>query len=98
MSLIDWSDPDEMLGLLMDYVADEAVTSHADRHRGRFLGDLSKELDQLADHTPKSVSEVARTLHEIRASQPEEFLSDPVITHLDACIEELYRIEGLRQG
>ena len=33
MSLIDWSDPDEMLGLLTEYVADEDSACHLDRAR-----------------------------------------------------------------
>jgi hypothetical protein len=37
MSLIDWSDPDEMLGLLIEYVADETVASHDDLDRADFL-------------------------------------------------------------
>lgn len=98
MSLIDWSDPDEMLGLLVDYVADEANASHADRARARFLGALSKELGELADQASENVRQVAEALREFRTSQPEEFLSDPVIAHLDACIEELYRIQRAPQA
>lgn len=92
MSLIDWSDPDEMLGLLVDYVADEANSSHADRARARFLAALSKEVGELADQMPGTAQQVAEALREIRTSQPEEFLTDSVMSHLDACIEELERI------
>ncbi|HUO85502.1 MAG TPA: hypothetical protein VM534_10355 [Thermoanaerobaculia bacterium] len=98
MSLIDWSDPDEMLGLLVDYVADEANRSHADRERRRFLRALSRDLGELADEASGSVREVAKALREIRASQPKEFVADPVIEHLDACIEELHRIESVHDG
>jgi hypothetical protein len=92
MSLIDWSDPDEMLGLLVDYVDDEATASHADRARARFLRTLSRELGALADQASATARPVAQALWEIRSLQPEEFMSDPVIEHLDACIEELHRI------
>jgi hypothetical protein len=98
MSLINWSDPDEMLGLLLDFVTDEARTSHADRERSRFLGELSQLLGELADQAPVSAGQAARALGEIRTSQPEEFRSDPVIAHLEACIEELQRIASDHQG
>jgi hypothetical protein len=97
MSLVDWSDPDEMLGLLVDYVADEANSSHADRARARFLRALFKDLGELAYQPSGGAQQVGDALREIRTSQPEEFLSDPVISHLDACIEELYRIESVHQ-
>ena len=93
MSLIDWSDPEEMLGLLVDYVADEASASSADRERRSFLRALSGELSELADQSVDSVAQLAQALRELRGAQPEEFLSDPVIAHLDACIEEVARIE-----
>jgi hypothetical protein len=96
MSLIDWSDPDEMLGLLVDYVADEASASHADRARARYLRTLSRELGDLADQSPATAQRVAQALWEIRSSQPEDFVSDPVIEHFDACIEELHRIGRAR--
>ena len=92
MSLIDWSDPEEMLGLLVEYVADEAVASHHDAHRAQFLSHLSRELGEVADHDFKSVHEIELTLRQIYASQPREFASDPVMAHVDACIEELHRI------
>ena len=70
MSLIDWSDPDEMLGLLVDYVADEANGSRRDDARARFLAALSGELSDLAKQTPVTAQDVAEALREIRASQP----------------------------
>ncbi|MEA2239341.1 MAG: hypothetical protein QOC81_4065 [Thermoanaerobaculia bacterium] len=98
MSLIDWSDPDEMLGLLADFVADEASTSYADRERARFLGTLSRALGDLAEQESGGGRQVAEALRQIRTSQPDGFLSDPVIEHLDACIEELCRIESAQHG
>ena len=98
MSLIDWSDPDEMLGLLVDYVADEANTSYADTERARFLGTLSRELGDLAEQSTGGGRQLAEALRQIRTSQPDDFLSDSVIEHLDACIEELCRIESTQRG
>jgi hypothetical protein len=92
MSLIDWSDPEEMLGLLVEYVADEAVASHHDAERAQFLSQLSRELGDVADSDSKSVDQTELRLRQIYASQPREFASDPVMAHVDAFIEELHRI------
>jgi hypothetical protein len=92
MSLIDWSDPDEMLGLLVEYVTDEALTENDDADRADFLRGLSRELENLSGQDFASVDQIANAIREIRASQPREFLNDDVIAHVDACIEELHRI------
>jgi hypothetical protein len=39
--LIDWSDPDEMLRLLCEYVADEKSDAQNDHERVRFLAELN---------------------------------------------------------
>lgn len=96
MSLIDWSDPDEMLGLLIEYVDDEALASHDDADRARFLNRLSRELGALAMQDVRPAGRIARALHEIRDSQSEELASDPVLAHVEACIEELHRIGATR--
>ncbi len=92
MSLIDWSDPDEMLGLLVEYVADETLASHDDADRVQFLNQLSRELDAMTDQDFESVDRIELTLREVCDSQPREFASDPVMAHVKACIEELQRI------
>ena len=97
MSLIDWSDPDEMLGLLVEYVADEAAASHDDPDRNRFLRQLRRELDALAVHNLRTTDRVERTLREFIDAQPRDFAGDPVVAHLEACIEELHRIETVRR-
>ena len=94
MSLIDWSDPDEMLGLLVEYVADEAVASYDDPDRAHFLNQLSRELVAISGQDFESVDRMALTLSEIRDAQPREFAGDPVMAHVEACIEELRRIEA----
>ena len=92
MSLIDWSDPEEMLGLLRDYVADEANASHKDPERSAFLRELSEKLDALMGGEFATGEPMAEALLEIRSEVPEEFAGDPVIDHFEACIEELRRI------
>jgi hypothetical protein len=95
MSLIDWSDPDEMLGLLIDYVADEAIESH-DADRSQFLNQLSRELGAVADQGFESADRIELTLRDIHDSQPTEFASDAVMAQMEACIEELHRIDSVR--
>jgi hypothetical protein len=96
MSLIDWSDPDEMLGLLVEYVADEAATSHGDRERSYFLSHLSRELGALGRRDFGSPHRIELALRDIIDSQPRDFAIDPVMIHLEACIEELRRIGTVR--
>jgi hypothetical protein len=98
MSLIDWSDPDEMLGLLVEYVADETAASNDDADRAHFLNQLLRELNGIAEQDFESVDRVERTLREIHGSQPREFASDPVMAHVEACIEELHRIGTVNRG
>lgn len=97
MSLIDWSDPEEMLGLLVEYVADEAI-GETDADRAAFLRELWRDLDDLSSRQFEAVCGIADAICEIRASQPAEFLSDDVITHVDACVEELRRIDSDTTG
>jgi folate-binding Fe-S cluster repair protein YgfZ len=93
MSLIDWSDPHEMLGLLIEYVSDEAIVSVDDTDRTAWLHNLLNDLESVISQDVDAVGQIAHALREIRHSQPREFVADPVMDHLDACIEELHRIE-----
>ena len=98
MTFIDWSDSEEMLGLLSEYVADERNDSLHDPAREGFLTELSTELAELSREfdalSPDTVIDRLRAIHR---SQPEGFLEDPVLVHVEACIEEMERIrrEGL---
>jgi hypothetical protein len=94
VSLIDWSDPEEMLGLLVEYVADEVAAEETDAERAAFLRELWRELQRLARSEPFDAEQMASSMREVRASQPREFLADPVLAHLDACVAELERIEN----
>ena len=97
-TLIDWSDPEEMLGLLCEYVADERLDAQDDE-RVRFLAELSSELAGLAVRAPdRPADELIEQLRSIDAFQREDFAGDPVLTHVEACIEELERIQSQSAG
>ena len=99
MTFIDWSDSEEMLGLLCEYVADEKSDSRDDPVRGRFLAELSAELADLADGvTGMSADETIERLRVIHASRVDDFAGDPVLTHVQDCIEELERIKSQSVG
>ena len=93
MSLIDWSDPEEMLGLLAEYVADERLAERDDRRRTKFLNALSSALTALASRGQElSTRAMIDRLREIYDGQPAEFSADRALVHLDDCIQELERI------
>lgn len=92
MTLIDWSDPEAMLGLLIEYVEDEANSTPNDPERSGFLHQLSRDLLAAAVQDLDAPDQIARSLREIYDSQPREFASDSVMVHVEACIEEITRI------
>ncbi len=92
MTLIDWSDPEAMLGLLIEYVDEEADSTRNDPERSGFLQQLSQDLLAAAEEDFDVPEEIARSLQEIHDSQPREFAGDPVMVHVEACIEEITRI------
>jgi hypothetical protein len=93
MSLFDWSDPEEMLGLLAEYVADERLAERDDRRRARFLDELSSALRALASRGQElSTRATIGRLRVIYDRQRAEFSGDPALVHLDDCIQELERI------
>ena len=95
MTFIDWSDAEEMLGLLVEYVSDERIASAGDVERSKFLDELTQELEVAADAASgASADDAIRRLRAIRDAQPKEFAGDEVLGHLAACIEELERIAG----
>ena len=95
MSFIDWSDAEEMLGLLVEFVKDERGETGDDPTRGRFLARLIADLTALQDRmdtmTPR---EGIDALEAVQDSIEEEFGNDPVVEHIGACVEELRRIQG----
>jgi hypothetical protein len=91
MSLIDWSDPEEMVGLLIEFVDDEAIAAHGDRERSQFLIELARALRAVGPDFD-SIGQIEMALREIHDAQPRDFAGDPVLVHVEACIEELQRI------
>ncbi len=92
MTFINWSDSEEMLGLLSEYIADERSRSFDDSMRRRLLDQLLRDVSELAEteHALPSKDVIAR-LRKIERSH-DELIGDPVHDHLVACIEELERI------
>ena len=84
MTFIDWSDSEEMLGLLADYVSDERNDPANDAARIRFLSALSKDLASLAREASElSPEEAIERLRALRESDASEFAGDPVLTHIE---------------
>ena len=93
MSFINWSDPEEMVGLLAEFVADERLAEREDRERTKFLNELSSALTALTllaqELSTRATIDLLRGIYD---SQPPEFGTDPTLAHLDDCIQELERI------
>jgi len=99
MAFIDWSDPEEMFGLLCEYVADERAAAAGDPPRRRFLADLEEELEDLAEQFGGlSQAKAIDKLQALQRSQPIAFARDSVLQHLGDCIDQLERIRKDRSG
>lgn len=95
MTFIDWSDSEGMFGLLLDLVADERAECEEDPERQRFLSDLLAQLRTVeARSAGISASVVVQELKGAYEFFDPEFVGDPVMAHLQDCIEELERIEN----
>ena len=86
MTFIDWSDSEEMIGLLVEYVADERNENQEDPNRRKFLSDL------LADLQVEELN--LKRLQKIYESIGREFKNDDVVVHVHDCIEELKRLNN----
>ncbi len=94
MSILDWSDPGEMVGLLAEYVRDELGQALEDRERAGFLRALSSAVESLASHAELPPRETLARLRGIYASQQADFAADQALVHVHDCIQELERIEA----
>jgi hypothetical protein len=96
MTYIDWFDSEDMFGLLIDYIYDargDAVDSGRRHFLSRLIGNLETLQDQFDVLTAAAV--VAR-LRDIQNSIDQEFAQDPVVEHLEACVDELERVNAQR--
>lgn len=93
MSFIDWSDPEEMLSLLVEYVEDELNDSHEYDRRRRFLSKLMRQLSDLEERfSTLRNEERPGALRSMLSSIDAEFENDPAVEHLADCAGELERI------
>lgn len=93
MAFIDWSDAEGMIGLLLEYIADEKIEAQGDPARVRFLAGLLQQLRQTsAELEGRPLQAVVRRLKELHASVDREFEADVAVEHLGDCIEELERL------
>jgi len=94
MSFIDWSDPEALFSLLVEYVEDERADSRDDARR-RFLDKLVAQLSDLETRLHRlSDEERSNALREMAAAIDAEFEDDPVVRHLSDCADELERAAG----
>jgi len=93
MTFIDWSDSEGMVGLLVDFVADERKECTADEEREDFLANLLRELTTIEQRISAiPANQTIRALKGVRDGVAHEFANDPVMVHIEACIEELVRV------
>lgn len=96
MTYIDWSDSEDMFGLLIDFVHD-ARSDAEDPGRRIFLSKLVTDLEALRERFDALPgAELVPGLWDIQNSIAEEFREDPVVEHLKACADELERINPPR--
>ena len=82
-----------MLGLLTEYVAD--ARSESDPARSASLDALLHDLTDLTHRSDAmALKEAIGGLRRIHGSHAEDLSGDPVLHHLEACLEELERIRS----
>ncbi len=97
MSFVDFSDPADMLELLVEYVTDE-LSEADDRGRRRFLATLLEGVTRLQEGSATlSPAQCLRMLRELEAGVDAEFGEDPVVQHLEDCAAELARLSERRR-
>ena len=92
MAFVDFSDPEDMFDLLIDYVTDE-LSEAEDSRRRRFLSGLLESLAELQERfSGMTAAQKIESLRELNRSVDGEFETDPVVQHLEDCAAELERI------
>jgi hypothetical protein len=92
MAFVDFSDPEDMFGLLIDYVTDELGEAE-DPGRRKFLSGLLDSLSELQDQfLTMTAARRIDALRELQRSVDAQFEADPVVQHLEDCAAELERL------
>jgi hypothetical protein len=95
MSQIDWSDPEALFDMLVEYTEDEKNASYRDPARSAKLEHLVGQLRAAQSaFLSADASAVISGLQAIVADIPLNFRDDPVVDHFFACLEELQRIQS----
>jgi hypothetical protein len=93
MAFVDFSDPEDMFDLLIDYITDERGETEDSRRR-RFLSGLLNSLADLQEQfAGLTAAQRIESLRELHRSIDAEFESDAVAQHLEDCAAELERIK-----
>ncbi len=91
MAFVDFSDPEDMFDLLVDYVTDERSEAE-DPARRRFLSGLLESLGELQDDVSLPPPQRIAALRSLHQSVDAQFEDDPVVRHLEDCAAELERL------
>jgi hypothetical protein len=92
MAFVDFSDPEDMFGLLIEYVTDE-LSDAEDSGRRKFLSALLESLAELQDEFAAiPLARKVESLRRLHRSVDAEFENDPVVQHLEDCAAELERV------
>ena len=95
MTFIDWSDADGMIGMLVDFVADERAKCRNDPERLHFVEDVLAQLQAVEANVQEIHAEATiQSLEVLHGSADSRFSCDPVMLHLKDCIDELERVEN----
>ena len=95
MTFIDWSNPEELCNLLVEFIADESNETQEDESRLRFLCQLQNQIKRITEQFPRlDLATTIALLQRAYDSIDSEFENDSVVTHVSACIEELQRISN----
>lgn len=93
MTFIDWSDGEEMLGLLAEFIREARNECQKDIKRRKFLSKLLRDVRALCGQIESLSPEQATSrLRSIYRSMDQDFAGDPVSVHVRDCVEELERL------
>ena len=90
MTFIDLSDAEGMIGLYVEFVADERAGCQDDPDRLRFVEELLEQLKPVeANLDPAHLAATVQKLKDLHESADHDFANDPVMVHLNDLVEEI---------